>query len=92
MSHSEGTSLHTNTYLMIQIDNLFCPYPSPPPSPSSIPTAIDDNLITESPDTGQYGFFVHPNETVRLPFKYQTFSVPRHTSHEDMVHVCVCMV
>ncbi|KAL5515165.1 hypothetical protein EMCRGX_G000293 [Ephydatia muelleri] len=53
-----------------------------------IQTPIDDNLITESPDTGQYGFFVHPNETVRLPFKYQTFSVPRHTSHEDMESGC----
>lgn len=36
--------------------------------------AIDDNLITESPEGGgDYAFFVHPSETVRLPFKYQSF-------------------
>ncbi len=23
---------------------------------------------------GKYGFFVHPGETVTLPFKYQSFS------------------
>ena len=39
--------------------------------------AIDDNLITEGGggEGGQYGFFIHPGETVRLPFKYQSFSV-----------------
>ena len=40
-------------------------------------TAIDDNLITESPDGGgQFGFLVHPGETVSIPFKYQTFQPP----------------
>lgn len=37
----------------------------------------DDNLITESPTSGgQFGFFVHPGETVRIPFKYQSFQQP----------------
>ena len=37
--------------------------------------AIDDNLITEGGggEGGQYGFFIHPGETVQLPFKYQSF-------------------
>ena len=38
--------------------------------------ALDDNLITEGPEGGQYGFFIHPGETVQLPFKYQSFSAP----------------
>jgi len=44
----------------------------------SINTVIDDdNLITESPTSGgQFGFFVHPGETVRIPFKYQSFQQP----------------
>ena len=99
MPSSEGPSLHTNTYVIR--DELLTyfisyPYPSPPSSPPPpLLTAIDDNLITESPDAGQYGqygFFIHPNESVKLPFKYQTFSVPRQTSHQDMVPVsCVCV-
>ena len=43
---------------------------------------MDDNLITENyQEAGskqQYGFFVHPGETVRLPFKYQSFQLARH--------------
>lgn len=35
-----------------------------------------DSLIVEDADQSQYGFFVHPGETVRLPFKYLTFSLP----------------
>ena len=30
--------------------------------------------MTEGKNGGQYGFFVHPGESVTLPFKYQCFS------------------
>ena len=36
--------------------------------------ALNDNLITEDSNGGQYGFFIHPGETVHLPFKFQSFS------------------
>ena len=35
--------------------------------------AMDESLITEGTEAGQYGFFVHPGGTVHVPFKYQTF-------------------
>lgn len=48
---------------------------------------MDDNLITEGSEGGQYGFFIHPGETVHLPFKYQSFSVP-HSA--DSAHLESC--
>ena len=31
-------------------------------------------MLNEEGNGGQYGFFVHPGESVTLPFKYQEFS------------------
>ncbi|XP_064400169.1 nephrocystin-4-like isoform X2 [Halichondria panicea] len=46
----------------------------------SIHTIMDDNLLSEGLVAGQYEFFVHPGETVHLPFKYLTFrSCPQTT-------------
>ena len=47
-------------------------------------TAMDDSLITEGTEAGQYGFFVHPGETVHVPFKYQTFQPLPQTSSPEI--------
>ena len=56
-------------------------YPPPPHTHTHThthtPAIDDDNLITESPASGgQFGFFVHPGETISIPFKYQSFRQP----------------
>ena len=42
-------------------------------------------LVSEGREGGQYGFFVHPGESVTLPFKYQCFNLESHAPHhKDM--------
>lgn len=42
-------------------------------------------LVSEGRDGGQYGFFVHPGESVTLPFKYQCFSYPSSCHDKDVM-------
>ncbi len=49
------------------------------------PVVVEDVcLVSEGRDGGQYGFFVHPGESVTLPFKYQCFNHPPNSNYEDM--------
>ena len=38
--------------------------------------AAVENLIIEDTNKSNCGFFVHPGETIKLPFKYQAFRLP----------------
>ena len=43
-------------------------------------------VATEGREGGQYGFFVHPGESVTLPFKYQCFQAhPTRTDQGNMM-------
>ena len=42
-------------------------------------SAISKSKLLDSVPNEENNFYVHPNETVRIPFKYQTFSPPAPT-------------
>ena len=53
-------------------------------------SVVKDSLtITEGRDGGQYGFFIHPGESVALPFKYQSFgsSTPSFAGEDHLITI-----
>ena len=42
----------------------------------SFVSAISKSKLLDSIPKGEHHFYVHPSETVRIPFKYQSFSPP----------------
>ena len=54
----------------------------------TLPCIVKEMCVaTEGQEGGQYGFFVHPGETVTLPLKYQCFQSPEAATESENIIV-----